>query len=267
MTDLGNFKGKAKPLEDMDLPRIGHRIGVGEDEIHAVLDVEAAGKAFDSHGRPKMLFEPHVFYRELGPGPERDWAVSDGLARRRWKRDYPKDSYARLKRAMEISPDKALRSASWGMGQVMGFNCLSAGYETARDMVAAFMDDADNHLEAMVSFIVVNHLDDELRRHDWAGFARGYNGKGFAQNHYDTKLAKAYAKWQKIKDTEWTPEAEKPMPEPAPEKPVTPKPGPIPKAAPLTIAGITVAALIATATGQLCKVTWLASIFTDFCGG
>lgn len=54
------WKGKAKRIEDIDLPRIGAMIGVGEDEIHAVLDVESAGSGFDSKGRVKMLFEPHV---------------------------------------------------------------------------------------------------------------------------------------------------------------------------------------------------------------
>ena len=196
-----NFKGKAKRIEDIDLPRIGKRIGVGEDEIHAILDAETGGKGFDSRGRPKMLFEPHVFYRELGPGPERDRAVAAGLARPRWKRDYPKDSYPRLERAMNINTDAALRSASWGLGQIMGFNHSAAGYTYVTHMIQDFMDDEDNHLEAMISFIIANHLDDELRRHDWKGFARGYNGKGFAQNGYDKKLARSFAKWQAIKDT------------------------------------------------------------------
>jgi len=39
----------------------------------------------------------------------------------------------------------------------------------------------------------VNALADELIRHDWAGFARGYNGPAFRQNRYDEKLSAAYA--------------------------------------------------------------------------
>lgn len=197
-----NFKGKAKRIEDIDLPMIGREIGVGEDEIHAVLDVEAAGTGFDKQGRPKMLFEPHVFWRELGAGPKRDRAAAAGLAYPRWKPGaYPKDSYPRLAQAMAIDEDAALRSASWGLGQVMGFNAAAAGFPSARAMVLAFMDDEDQHLRAMVNFIKANHLDDELRRHDWKGFARGYNGPGFAKNGYDKKLAAAFAKWQRIKDT------------------------------------------------------------------
>ena len=64
-----NFVGRAKRLDDLDIPAIGALIGVGEDEIHAFLDVEAAGSGFDKFSRPKMLFEPHVFYRLLPPPP------------------------------------------------------------------------------------------------------------------------------------------------------------------------------------------------------
>lgn len=196
------FAGKARRLDDIDLPRIGSKIGVGEDEIHAVLDVETRGGGFDSKGRPKMLFEPHIFYRELGPGKKRDQAVAQGLAYRKWgTKKYPKDSYPRLEKAMEIDANAALRSASWGLGQVMGFNHKLAGYRSAREMVLAFLDDEESHLEAMVEFIISNGLDDDLRNHDWRGFARGYNGAGYAKNGYHTKLQAAYEKWCKIPDT------------------------------------------------------------------
>jgi hypothetical protein len=198
-----NFRGKAKRLDDIDLPREAAAIGVGEDEIHAILDAESAGKGFDDKGRPKMLFEPHIFYRLLGPGLSRDRAVRESLAYPGWKRDYPSDSYPRLLRAMAIHSEIALQSASWGMGQVMGFNHAAAGFPTARAMVTAFLDDEEVHLRAMITFIKTNKLDDELRRHDWAGFARGYNGPGFSKNRYDKKIAAAFAKWQRIKDTPW----------------------------------------------------------------
>lgn len=200
-----NFRGKAKRLDDIDLPRIGARIGVGEDEIHAVLDVETNGRGFDAKGRPRMLFEPHVFWRELGKGEGRDIAEKKGLAYPKWRRDYPNDSYPRLASAMSINEEAALRSASWGLGQIMGFNCVLAGYPSARAMVEDFLDDEEKHLEAMVTFIVSAKLDRFLRARDWAGFARGYNGAGFAANGYDRKLAAAFDKWQRIKDTPWTP--------------------------------------------------------------
>ena len=41
-------------------------------------------------------------------------------------------------------------------------------------------------------FLKANGLISKLQRHDWAGFARGYNGSAYAKNQYDTKLAVAY---------------------------------------------------------------------------
>lgn len=198
------FKGKAKRLDDIDLPRIASKIGCGEDELHAVLDVETSGGGFDKLGRPKMLFEPHVFWRELGAGPKRDKAAAQGLAYQKWgTAKYPPTSYPRLMQAIELDKNAALNSASWGLGQIMGFNCKSAGYRTAEAMVEAFLGDEETHLEAMVQFIISEGLDDELRRHDWRGFARGYNGAGYAKNGYHTKLERAYFKWDKIPDTPW----------------------------------------------------------------
>ena len=200
------FKGRARRLDDIDLPKLGSLIGVGEDEIHAVLDVESRGSGFDKQGRPAMLFEPHLFWRELGSGAKRDRAARAGLAYAKWiPGNYPADSYPRLVQAMAIDETAALRSASWGLGQVLGSNHAQAGHATVQQMVAAFCDDEEAHLAAMVAFIKANHLDDELRRHDWATFARFYNGPGYAANRYDIRLANAYARWKGIKDTKWSP--------------------------------------------------------------
>lgn len=201
-----NFVGTGKKLTDEDLPRVGHAIGVGEDEIHAVLEVECRGSGFDKMKRPAMLFEPHVFYRELKDPKERARAVKQGLAYPKWRRNYPKDSYPRLDRALQINVEAALRSASWGLGQIMGFNHKLAGYRSAQEMVEAFKQGEGYQLEAMITFIKTAGLDDELRAHDWRGFARGYNGSGYAKHGYHTRLAKAFAKWQRIKDTPWEPE-------------------------------------------------------------
>jgi hypothetical protein len=38
-------------------------------------------------------------------------------------------------------------------------------------------------------------LEDELREHKWAEIARRYNGPEYNKNGYDTKLAKAQARY------------------------------------------------------------------------
>lgn len=197
-----SFKGIGKRIDDVDLPILAMEYGIGEDEVHAVLDAESAGKGFDQHGRPKMLFEPHIFWKLLGPGPQRDEAARQGIAYAKWKPGaYPEDSYPRLLKAISINYEIALRSASWGLGQIMGFNYAAAGYGTAHGMVMDFLDDEEMHLRAMFRFIWDKGLDKYLRQRNWKAFAAGYNGPGFAKNGYDKKLAERFAHWQKIKDT------------------------------------------------------------------
>lgn len=195
------FKGLATPLSEIDIARVGQVIGVGEDEVRAVMEVETTGSGFDSLGRPKMLFEPHRFWVELGEGPKRTRAVEQGLAYKKWgTMPYPRESYSRMALAIRIDPNAALRSASWGLGQIMGSNHKAAGYATAGDMVVAFCDSELRQLEGMINFIEAENLDDDLRRKDWSGFARGYNGPGYAANRYHIKLAEAYARWRAIPD-------------------------------------------------------------------
>ncbi|RWH73881.1 MAG: N-acetylmuramidase family protein [Mesorhizobium sp.] len=213
------FKGAARRLDDLDLPKLGARIGVGEDEIHAFLDVETSGHGFDAHGRPIILFEPHVFFRNLS-GAKRAQAVAAGLAYARWgEKPYPRDSYPRLKAACAIDETAALRSASWGLGQVLGENFKAAGFLTVQAMVEAMMEDEALQLAAAVNFIAANRLDGKLRKHDWAGFAKGYNGASFGKNAYDIRLAEAFRKWSAIKDTPAAAPAQPPAPVPIPQAP------------------------------------------------
>lgn len=202
-----DFRGRAARLVDIDLPRVGHMLGVGEDEVHAVLDVEARGSGFDAKGRPTMLFEPHLFWREMGgSGAKRSRAAALGLAYEKWgAKPYPSDSYPRLLLAMQIDETAALRSASWGLGQLLGSNHVAAGYATPQAMVAAFCDSEAAQLEGMAGFIRKGGLDRHLRAHAWAAFARLYNGPGYAKNQYDVRLARAYARWRGISDTPWSP--------------------------------------------------------------
>ena len=210
------YEGEAKKLEDIDLPKLGQAIGVGEDVLHALIEVETIGTGFDKEGRVIILFEPHKFYANLRSKPEkRAEAVRQGLAYPKWgEKKYPKDSYPRLQKAMMIDEAAALRSCSWGMGQVMGDNYRQLGYENVHDMVKAFADDEEAQLKGMIDFIRANNIDDDLRRienkaksgqivtaSDWVPVVRVYNGSGYAKNNYHVRAANAFKKWLRIKDT------------------------------------------------------------------
>jgi hypothetical protein len=97
-----------------------------------------------------------------------------------------------------VDRDAALQSASWGIGQVMGYNYSVAGFATLDEIVAAMVKDEESQLLATASFIKSNGLDGALRRQDWVAFARGYNGRDFKSNDYDARLAAAHAKWKTI---------------------------------------------------------------------
>ena len=90
-----------------------------------------------------------------------------------------------------------MRATSWGLPQMMGFNCLLAGHKTAEAMHASFLESEDNQVMGMANFIVKAGLAPALKKHDWKAFAKGYNGSGYAQNKYDQKLAAAYKKASK----------------------------------------------------------------------
>jgi N-acetylmuramidase-like protein/putative peptidoglycan binding protein len=222
MSDIDwDFRGNAKRIDDYDLPRIGEVIGVGEDELHAFMDAESQGKGFDELGRPKILFEPAVFYQEL-PKAKRAQAVKAGLAAPRWGQiPYGKtrDQYGKLARAMEIDQTAALKACSWGLFQVLGKNHKMVGYDTVQDMVRAMMEDEENHLRAAIEYLVAANLDDDLRAHRWDVVARGYNGPGYRVNRYDEKLRDAYKRWSRIQDTPYPVVSPEEPPEAIPEAP------------------------------------------------
>lgn len=188
-----DFFGRASKCTDLGYRAAAERIGCEKAVLRAVISVEAAASGFDGKGRPKALFEPHVFYRLLS-GEKRRAAINAGLAYQKWgTRPYPKDSYPRIISACLIDEECALQATSWGLAQILGQNHKAAGYPNAADMVVAFCEGEDEQLAAMARFIVASKLDAALKRKDWAAFAKGYNGPGYATHSYHRKLAKAYA--------------------------------------------------------------------------
>ena len=195
-----NFVGAAVKLSDDDISSVAADLGVEEAALRAVLAVETGGSGFDHGNRPKALFERHYFYKFLSALPEKQsQAVDQGLAYPKWgEKPYPKGSdavYAEITAACAIDEDAALRSVSWGLGQIMGNNFLAAGCDSVREMVEAACNSEKDQLTQMASFIRSNGLLQKLKDKDWVGFAKGYNGPGYAQNHYDVKLANNYGRF------------------------------------------------------------------------
>jgi hypothetical protein len=173
------------------LARAVDRLGCDLAALLAVVDVESAGAGFYLDGRPKILFESHVFSRFTGGKYD---ASHPQLSTPRPARQlYNLNQYDRLYQAVQLDAEAALQSCSWGLFQLMGFNWKACGERSLHGFVLAMHHNEDAHLALASEFIIERGLAEPLRKHDWATFAAGYNGSGYRANRYDEMLAAAYA--------------------------------------------------------------------------
>ncbi|WP_051346573.1 N-acetylmuramidase domain-containing protein [Bradyrhizobium sp. th.b2] len=173
----------------------------------AVVECETSGKPFEQDGHtPSLLFERHKFYSELQkhqPSKLKS-AIMAGLAIPKWSRNTQyKDqgtSAGRLNviaKARKIDEEVANRAASWGLGQTMGFNAERLKYPNATEMVDELSKGIAEQIDALVREIKTSHLDKFLIAKNFASFARGYNGAGYKQNNYDTRMKTADERWER----------------------------------------------------------------------
>lgn len=251
------YIGKARKINDAEMTSIAHKYGIDEASLRAIKQVEAGNAAFYSSGALRCLYEPHIAYR-MTRGAVRTKLVNAGLAYQKWgAKPYPRSSFSRIDKCSEIAGEEvAALSTSWGSPQMMGFNHGACGYATAVQMVKAFADSERAQIEAMVKFIKSNDaMYNALKAKDWAGFAKRYNGPGYAKNKYDVKIGNAYKSWEKKLAN---------MPKPAPE----PEPVEPPKKKTNTGSAGLAAVIVASAAAFF---TWLTELpcnwFGFFCGG
>lgn len=188
----------APKLTNIDIEAAAAALRCSTRHIRAILAVESGGASFGPEGRPIILFEPHIFHRRT------DGRFSpSNFSYAKWKtQPYPKSQQARWEQMADAAArnrDAAIESASWGLFQVMGFHWKALGYASAMSFAESMKAGEAAQLHAMVNFIKANDLDDELRAggmnaDSWRGFARGYNGAGYATNRYHEKLAREMAR-------------------------------------------------------------------------
>lgn len=203
------FSQNDKFLSEDDLKNFANEYGLELAAVKAVNEIESTGRGFLIDGRPKILFEGHIFWKELkkrGVNPEnyRNGKTANILYSS-WTKKYYKGGsgeYHRLDEAAGLSEDPrfreaALSSVSWGAFQIMGFHATTLGYPTVEYFVSDMYEHERKHLKAFGLFLQKNQLIQALKDKNWAKFARGYNGTGYKKNKYDEKLAKAFQKYQK----------------------------------------------------------------------
>jgi len=175
--------------------------GISAALVHAFADVESGGKSgFGPSGLPVIAFEGHWFRKfthkvydldhpflsypyAKKAGPE--WVHNNKDQATAWKT---------LEEALAIDHEAALKSCSWGMFQVMGFNHASCGYKTLDDFVAAMKAGEAGQLLAFVGFCKSTPACLEaMQKKDFKGMAIGYNGPDYGD--YDKRIERAYKKY------------------------------------------------------------------------
>ena len=188
-------------ITEKDYERAAKELDVDVATIKAIASVEASGRGFEGNRRPRCLFEGHIFWSRLkkcSMNPELFLGEYTGIIYPKWdKSKYlgGEKEWNRLEEAWGIKDKAALESASYGLFQIMGFNYSACGCENVFEMVSRMFKSEGEQLMLFCKFCQSLGLEKYLREHDWAGFARRYNGPEYAKNEYDIKLASAFKKY------------------------------------------------------------------------
>lgn len=193
----------ARLLGDADLKAAAEVLGVPIAAVRAVNQVESRGSGYLADGRPVILFERHVFFRELEKAGVDAQAIASKYptlcAHERGGYSGGSAEWTRMELAASVSyhREAALRSASWGLFQIMGYHASALGYASAQDFAADMALSEGQQLQAFVRFIKADSaLHKALKALKWAEFARIYNGPAYRDNAYDLKLARAFERFK-----------------------------------------------------------------------
>ena len=207
MASIYNTRGKY-------LKEKAAEIGTTGAVLAAIMKVESSGRGFGNDGRTIIRFENHIFRKEWGAANSASfdkffkYDATQGWKGHQWRKtetaawepchksqvvEWDVMAFART-----LDETAALKSASWGAGQIMGFHFKTIGYADVQSMVKKFDEGIKPQLDAVVAFIKSNNLCTKgLKSNDYVMFAKGYNGAGQA-NAYATRIQDAAAAYKKV---------------------------------------------------------------------
>lgn len=193
------------------LTALSERLEIPSSSLLAVLMVESYGEPFGTDGRPIIRFENHIFHDKWGRKNTQvfdqhyRFATEPGDKRwhNHWFREQEGDDWIHMHQATSDSQeiewrafnfartldnDAAINAASFGLGQIIGFNASQAGYEDLSEFVED-MNDIRFQILAMTEFIRNGkEMLDGLWEGDFVKFAREYNGPG-QPDYYGSRIA------------------------------------------------------------------------------
>ncbi len=189
-------------LNESDFCDIAKEYHIDALLLKTLCKVETGGKGgFIDNGRAVILFEGHVFWRELkraGINPAPYGEKFPNIVYPQWDKNQYRGGtaeYLRLTMAQSINKVAALRSTSWGMFQIMGFNFPLCNESTIDGFVTKMNESEAAQLRLSLNYIVNAGILPLLNNHQWSEFAKLYNGKEYKENKYDQKLRDTYEKY------------------------------------------------------------------------
>ena len=191
-------------------------LGINTAAAAGIMKVESGGATFDeATNRTIARFENHVLWDRWGRANaqrfHQHFQFNSGPGQRRWEghrfREAATDPWQGfhgnqaqewrvLEFAERLAGDVAYECASFGAGQIMGFNHGLVGFSSARDMVDSYNQSERSQVTGIFEFIRANRLAAAVNADDYERVARRYNGAGQAQA-YGARIraaAEAYAR-------------------------------------------------------------------------
>ena len=149
---------------------LANDLGLEPALLKAVQLVEGAGRdGFLVDGRPQILFEGHIMYKEI----KNKFGLDKSVAA---QKSYPTICFPKWDKSKYLG----------------GANHLYCGCKDVFEFVKKMQESHESQLKLMYYYMNNTSCLKNLKEHDWAGFARKYNGPGYAENAYDQKLKNAY---------------------------------------------------------------------------
>ena len=188
-------------ITEDDYKKAAEYLGCDIAAVKAIKEVESGKSPFLKSGFPTLLFEAHIFYKQLGPTLSSKYQVShSNIISKTWNKNLYKggeNEVSRLREAWEISPKSASASASYGAFQICGFNYSMCGYNSSMEFLGNIWLGEKEQLDSFVKFIKSSGIAPYLKNHNWEEVAKRYNGPGYKSNSYDKKLAYSWSKYNK----------------------------------------------------------------------
>lgn len=190
-------------IQEYDYTWAGELLNCEPEAIMAVVKVETGNDGgFIADGKPTILFEGHIFWKELknvGIDPQKYSKSHPNIVYSKWDKSKYKGGikeYDRLNEAIKINREAALKSISMGMFQLMGFNYSLCGCSSVDEMWSRSCKSEVEQFALGLQFIMSSNLSIYLREKDWKEFAKKYNGPEYYKNQYDKKLEIAYKSYK-----------------------------------------------------------------------